>query len=67
MNSKFEGQNTDLDSKISSLKESVNKVPTKIEFEKVCICARVLVCGNGLWYQFVVLIVILIYIHIKRI
>ena len=49
MNSKFEGQNTDLDSKISSLKESVNKVPTKIEFEKVCICARVLVCGTSWW------------------
>jgi hypothetical protein len=35
LDSKFSGQHRDLDSKISSLQESVNKVPTKVEFEKV--------------------------------
>jgi len=34
LDSKFSGQHTDLDSKISSLQASVDKVPTKVEFEK---------------------------------
>lgn len=34
LDSKFSGQNTDMDSKISSLQASVDKVPTKVEFEK---------------------------------
>ena len=34
LDSKFSGQNTDMDSKISSLQASVDKVPTKTEFEK---------------------------------
>jgi ABC-type Fe3+-citrate transport system substrate-binding protein len=34
LDSKFSGQNTDMDSKISSLQVSVDKVPTKVEFEK---------------------------------
>ena len=53
LDSKFSGQKTDLDSKITSLQASVDKVPTKVEFEKVntyacrthckesCECARV--------------------------
>jgi hypothetical protein len=35
LDSKFSGQKTDLDSKITSLQASVDKVPTKVEFEKV--------------------------------
>lgn len=34
LDSKFSGQNTDLNSKITSLQASVDKVPTKVEFEK---------------------------------
>merc|ERR1712205_188905 len=34
LDSKFSGQKTDLDSKITSLQASVDKVPTKVEFEK---------------------------------